>query len=412
MKWYINAIKHYDDFDGRASREEYWMFILFNGMFTVTVILLDNILGLHTILKSPIKEIIYGPFWLLYAIFSFLPNLAVTVRRMHDAGKSGAMILVILIPCIGPIWFFILMATGSKQGKNKYDLKNIQSEEEYFCSNCKIEMELTPEEIAGKKYICPECGTSNEIDDPLENKHEKEINLIIKKHSKTEQGLEQYYINKCLSKEYSEAEEIREWNSIEGYSKIIDPLNSSNNQLAAIEAEKLCKVYIDFHHIYQWRGLALKRMKDYTKAKEVLQEGLKKSKSLFDLCNLLGDIERDLGNISEAVYWWSQGMHLQESLSQRNYGGSEDSYLFLYYVAKGLGLSDSADAFILRVDSIKPGQIRLNENEANRLILLSRNEKDKAMGNSIEVVINKLVETYILPKARPERKLIQLRLIN
>jgi len=57
---------------------------------------------------------------LLYGLFVLIPDLAVTVRRLHDVGKSGWMILVGLIPFVGAIWLLVLMATASNQGENQY----------------------------------------------------------------------------------------------------------------------------------------------------------------------------------------------------------------------------------------------------------------------------------------------------
>ena len=50
----------------------------------------------------------------------FIPGLAVAVRRLHDIGKSGWMILIALIPVIGAIWILVLMVTDSNPGENLY----------------------------------------------------------------------------------------------------------------------------------------------------------------------------------------------------------------------------------------------------------------------------------------------------
>ena len=59
----------------------------------------------------------------LYAIYTLavlIPNLAVSVRRLHDVGKSGWMCFIALIPLIGAIWLLVLMLTDSNSGENEY----------------------------------------------------------------------------------------------------------------------------------------------------------------------------------------------------------------------------------------------------------------------------------------------------
>jgi hypothetical protein len=75
---------------------------------------LDNVLGIA------IEGVGYGPLYGLYALAVLIPGLAVSVRRLHDVGKSGWMILIILIPIVGAIWFLVLMFTDSNPGENEY----------------------------------------------------------------------------------------------------------------------------------------------------------------------------------------------------------------------------------------------------------------------------------------------------
>lgn len=114
MKWYLKVLKQYADFNGRARRKEYWMFFLFNMIFGMIAMILDNIFGIA------FGEIGYGPLYGLYTLAVFIPGLAVAIRRLHDVGKSGWMILINLIPIIGVIWFFVLLVTDSNPGENQY----------------------------------------------------------------------------------------------------------------------------------------------------------------------------------------------------------------------------------------------------------------------------------------------------
>jgi len=113
MKWYLMALKKYAVFSGRARRKEYWMFTLFNFIFLILAAILDNIFG-------TIKHVGFSLLFSLYYLAIFIPHLSVSVRRLHDVGKSGWMLLISLIPLIGPIWLLILMVTDSQPGENKY----------------------------------------------------------------------------------------------------------------------------------------------------------------------------------------------------------------------------------------------------------------------------------------------------
>ena len=114
MRWYLKVLKHYADFSGRARRKEYWMFVLFNTIFAIIAAILDNVLGLTS------GQLPYGVLYFLYMLAVLIPGLAVTVRRLHDVGKSGWMILISLIPIIGTIWLLVLMVTDSNTGENQY----------------------------------------------------------------------------------------------------------------------------------------------------------------------------------------------------------------------------------------------------------------------------------------------------
>ncbi|MEU8221909.1 DUF805 domain-containing protein [Kribbella sp. NPDC048915] len=115
MQWYIDVLKKYTVFSGRARRKEYWMFVLFSAIISIILSILDRVLGLN-----------YGPNdssgWLqtIYGLAVLLPSIAVAIRRMHDTDRSGWWILINLIPCIGFIWFIVLAAQEGTAGQNQY----------------------------------------------------------------------------------------------------------------------------------------------------------------------------------------------------------------------------------------------------------------------------------------------------
>jgi len=101
MNWYLKVLKNYCTFTGRAQRREYWWFVLFNSLISIGISIIAAIFGDHHVLS------------LLYALFVFLPGLAVAIRRNHDAGYSGWWILC-------PVFNLILMFFKSEPEDNRF----------------------------------------------------------------------------------------------------------------------------------------------------------------------------------------------------------------------------------------------------------------------------------------------------
>ncbi len=122
MKWFFKVIRHYADFNGRARRKEYWYYVLFYVIFSflwgiITALIYAGIRNPDNYVDNIL--IYYYPS-LSLSIIMLLPGMAVAVRRLHDLGKSGWMLLITLIPLVGGIWFFIQMITDGEDGTNKY----------------------------------------------------------------------------------------------------------------------------------------------------------------------------------------------------------------------------------------------------------------------------------------------------
>ena len=141
MNWYLKVIRNYTGFSGRARRKEYWMFALFNIIFSTILTIIDKSLKLN------ISYTQYGILNTLYSLAIFLPSLAVMVRRLHDIGKSGWYIFIFIIPIFvaavivlmlksegnttwillpalvivaTAIWIIVLFATDGEKGDNKW----------------------------------------------------------------------------------------------------------------------------------------------------------------------------------------------------------------------------------------------------------------------------------------------------
>jgi len=121
IEWYKKVVfENYANFKGRARRSEYWYFVLANFLVLIVAAVIDNIAG---ITFGPVG---YGFIYMAYSLATILPNLAVSVRRLHDVNKSGWFILIALIPIIGAIWLLVLFCTEGDRGTNQYgaDPKN------------------------------------------------------------------------------------------------------------------------------------------------------------------------------------------------------------------------------------------------------------------------------------------------
>ncbi|KLU17391.1 MULTISPECIES: DUF805 domain-containing protein [Xenorhabdus] len=109
MNWYFSVLKNYAEFSGRARRKEYWMFQLLN--IIVAFVLL--------VLGSAINDTAGIALLGIYIIVTFIPNLAVTIRRLHDINCSGWWILFTFVP-VASILVFVFTLLKGTQGNNEY----------------------------------------------------------------------------------------------------------------------------------------------------------------------------------------------------------------------------------------------------------------------------------------------------
>ena len=115
MNWFLTVLKeHYADFNGRARRKDYWMFVLWN---LIVAIVLGVILG-ALVAFTGIKALMVVAY--LYGLAVLIPSIALGVRRLHDIGKSGLWYLSCLVPVVGSILLLIFFCLDSQPGPNKW----------------------------------------------------------------------------------------------------------------------------------------------------------------------------------------------------------------------------------------------------------------------------------------------------
>jgi uncharacterized membrane protein YhaH (DUF805 family) len=114
MNYYIEVLKKYAIFDGRARRKEYWMFVLWNLIITAVLYFVAAVIVTST--NSQAGNILVD----LYSFAVLIPGIAVSVRRLHDIGKSGWWFFLAFIPLIGAIILIVWAIQDSKPGNNQY----------------------------------------------------------------------------------------------------------------------------------------------------------------------------------------------------------------------------------------------------------------------------------------------------
>jgi uncharacterized membrane protein YhaH (DUF805 family) len=106
-----SGFRHYVAFAGRASRSEYWYWILFMVIGTIVAGILD---------QAVFSDIERTPFSAIFILITFLPSLAIGVRRLHDIGRTGWWLLISFIIIIGTIVLIVWFCQKGDAGPNQY----------------------------------------------------------------------------------------------------------------------------------------------------------------------------------------------------------------------------------------------------------------------------------------------------
>ena len=125
----VKSVFHnYANFHGRARRSEYWLFTLFNGLVCFGMSILIMVFAGAALANDrvPGGAGALGVLYWIYGLAVIVPSLAVSCRRLHDIGRSGAYLLFAFIPVVGGIFLLIWLIQDGTPGGNLYgpDPKN------------------------------------------------------------------------------------------------------------------------------------------------------------------------------------------------------------------------------------------------------------------------------------------------
>lgn len=98
MQWIIGPLKKYADFSGRASRREFWLFLLFVTLLTVAAHFVDEPDG-----RNAAVAMNMGIAELSVTLLLLLPSITVGVRRLHDTGRSGWWMMLVYLPWLATL---------------------------------------------------------------------------------------------------------------------------------------------------------------------------------------------------------------------------------------------------------------------------------------------------------------------
>ncbi len=104
---YASVFKNASNFSGRAGRREYWMFFAANFAMCMILSMVDAATGIPVL-------------GLLYMLAVLIPAIAVSIRRLHDGGRSGWWLLFGLIPFLGALALLVMMALPGTPSVNRF----------------------------------------------------------------------------------------------------------------------------------------------------------------------------------------------------------------------------------------------------------------------------------------------------
>lgn len=122
MNLYLQPWRKYADFDGRAGLGEFWVFTLVNAAILFLVTVCGGVLSAGETADGEVgtSALAINALVTLFGLAVLLPSIAVAVRRLHDSGKTGWLLLLILVPLLGGLILLVLYILPPTPGENRY----------------------------------------------------------------------------------------------------------------------------------------------------------------------------------------------------------------------------------------------------------------------------------------------------
>lgn len=121
MHWMLMPLRRYAEFSGRSRRKEFWMWVLFTTIINSLLMLLGFWGAEERLFSSEEELMLYFACTIgLFALVTFIPNLALVVRRLHDTDRSGWNILFGLIPIVGGFILLYFYISEGTPGPNRF----------------------------------------------------------------------------------------------------------------------------------------------------------------------------------------------------------------------------------------------------------------------------------------------------
>lgn len=100
MDYFVDAFRQYANFSGRATRQQYWMYVLIYVVIALVLSVIDSLIGI-------------GLLGLIFSLIMLVPSISIATRRLHDIGRSGWWQLLWIIPLIGWLVLLVFFVTDS-----------------------------------------------------------------------------------------------------------------------------------------------------------------------------------------------------------------------------------------------------------------------------------------------------------
>ena len=113
VNWYLQGLRKYAVFSGRARRREFWMFELINSLIVFALFVIAVLAG-----KAGFGYLLALP--IVYSVATVIPSFAKLVRRLHDTDHSGWWFLIGVIPVVGSLFLLALTMRDDDPGENRF----------------------------------------------------------------------------------------------------------------------------------------------------------------------------------------------------------------------------------------------------------------------------------------------------